>query len=77
MAPTNDIVKDEGDEHGEYVIKGGRRRQVARGAEGDWEVDVLEEIYSELLVQYPLEKWRKNAGKAEEGETIVELAVRK
>ena len=71
MAPTNDIVNDEADEHGGYVIKGCRRRHGASGAEGDWEIDVLEEIYFELLVQYPLEQRCKKAGKAKEEEAIV------
>ena len=33
--------------------------------EGDWEMDVPEETYPELLVQYALEQWCKDADKEE------------
>ena len=75
VASTDDIVEDKADEHKERVVKGGPRRYVGRAVEGDWEIDILEETYSELLVQYPLEQWRKDAGKEEEDEAIVELTV--
>jgi hypothetical protein len=77
VASTDDIVKDKADENPGYVVKGGRRRNVHRAAEGDREIDVLEEIYSELLVQYPLEQGCKDTGKEEKEEAIVELTVRK
>jgi hypothetical protein len=77
VAPTDDIVKDKADEHHGHIVKGGRRGQVERATEGDWEIDVLEEIYSELLVQYPLKQGCKGADKEEEDEAIVELTVRK
>jgi hypothetical protein len=77
VASTDDIVEDKADEHPEHVVKRGRRRDGGRAAEGDWEIDVLEETYSELLVQYPLEQWCKDAGKEEEDEAVVELTVRK
>src|ERR1700679_3074770 len=77
VASTDDIVKDKADEHCGHVVKGGRRRYVARAAEDDWKIDVLEEPYSELLVQYPLEKWCNYAENEEEDEAIVELTVRK
>ena len=34
-------------------------------AKGDWEMDVLEEMYPELPVQYVLEQWCKDADKEE------------
>ena len=77
MASTDDIVEDKADEHPEHVVKGGRRRHVGREAERDWEIDVLEETYSESLVQNPLEQWCKDTDKEEEDEAIVELTVRK
>jgi hypothetical protein len=77
VASTDDIVEDKADEHPEHVVKGGGRRHVVRAAEGHWEIDVLEETYPELLVQYPLEQWCKDADKEEEDEAIVELTVRK
>jgi hypothetical protein len=49
VASTDDIVEDKADEHPEHVVKGGRRRHVARAAEGDWEIDVLEETYLNFL----------------------------
>ena len=76
MAPTDDIVEDKADEYQQHVVKGGRSGHVACAAEGDWEIDVFEEIYSELPVQYPLEQRCKDAGKEEDDEAIVELTVR-
>jgi hypothetical protein len=56
VASTDDIVEGEGEERPEHKVKGGCRRYVARRkAEDDREIDVLEETYSELLVQHPLE----------------------
>jgi hypothetical protein len=77
VASTDDIIKDKADKNPGHVVKGGRRRYVGRAAEGDWEINVLEETYSKLLVQYPLEQWCKDAGKEEEEEAIVELTPRK
>jgi hypothetical protein len=75
VASTDDIVEDKANEEPGHVVKGGRRRYGGRAAEGDWEINILEEIYTELLVQYPLEQWCKDAGKKED-EAIVELTVR-
>jgi hypothetical protein len=75
-ASTDDIVEDKADEHKEHVVKRGRRRYGSRVAEGNWEIDVLEETYSELLVQYPLEQWCKDADKEEDDKAIVDLTVR-
>jgi len=72
VASTDDTVEDKANEHLGHVIKGGCRRQAAHAAEGDCEIDVLEETHFELLVQYPLEQWCKDADK-EEAEAIVEL----
>ena len=72
MASTDDIVKGKADEHQGHEVKGGPRRYGGRAKEGDWEIDVFEEIYFEFLVQYPLEQWCKDADK-EEAEAIVEL----
>ena len=77
MASTDDVVEDKADQHRGHVIKGGRWRHAARAAEGDWEIDVFEETYFELLVQYPLEQRCKDADKEEEDEDIIELTVRK
>ena len=55
MASTDDIVEDKADEHRRDDVKWGRRRYAGRAAEDEWEINVLEEIYSEPLVQYPLE----------------------
>ena len=77
VAPTDDIVKDKADENPGHVVKGGRRRYVARAAEGNREIDILEETYSELFVQYPLEQRCKDAGKEEKEEAIIELTVGK
>ena len=77
MASTDGIVEDKADEHKECVVKGGQERYAGRAVEGDWEMDVLEETYSELPVHYPLEQWCKDAGKEEKEEAIVELTVRK
>ena len=77
MATTDDIVEDKADKHRGHVVNGSRRRYGARAEERDREVDVLEEADFELLVQYPLEQWCKNAGKGEKDEAIVELTVRK
>jgi hypothetical protein len=74
VASTDDIVEDKADEHRGHVVKGGR--DVERDGEDNWEIDVLEETCPELLVQYPLEQWCKDAGKEEEDEAIVELTVR-
>ena len=76
MASANDIVEDKADEHKERVVKGDRKRHAGRALEGDWEMDVLEETFFELLVEYPLEQWCQDAGKEEEDETIVDLTVR-
>jgi hypothetical protein len=73
---TDNIVEDKADDHPGYVVNGGPRRYIG-GVEDNWEIDVLKEIYSELLVQYPLEQWCKEADKEEEQEAIVELTVRK
>jgi hypothetical protein len=77
VATTDDIVEDKAEEHRGHDVKGGPRNYAARAVEDDWEMDVLEKTYSELLVQYPLEQWCKNASKEEEDEAIVELSVRK
>jgi hypothetical protein len=76
VASTGDIVKDKADEHPRHVVEGVRRRHDDRAAKGDWEIDVLEETYSELLVQYPLKQRCKDANKEEEDEAIVQLTVR-
>jgi hypothetical protein len=73
VALTDDIVEDKADKHHRHVVKGGRRRY-ATHTKGDWEIDVLEEMYSKLLVQYLLEQWCKDAYKEEE-EAIVELTM--
>ena len=75
VASTDDIVEDEADQHREYEVKGSRRRHCAHATEGHWEIDVFEETRPELLLQYPLEQWCKDAGKKEEDETIVEPTV--
>jgi hypothetical protein len=77
VASTDDIVKDKTDQHQGHVVKGGRRRHEGNAAEEDWKIDVFEETYSELHVQYPLEQWCKDPGKEEEDKAIVELTVRK
>ena len=76
VASADDIVKDKADEHPGHVIKGSRSRRVLHAAEHDWEIDVFEETYSKLLVQYPLENWCKDTGKEEIGEAIIEVTVR-
>ena len=75
MASTDDIVEDKAEEHRGHEVKGARRRYSGRAVEDDWEMDVLEEIDSRLLVQYPLEQWCKDSGKEEENKAIVELSV--
>ena len=70
VASTDDIIEDKADEHKEHVVNGVPRRYAGRAVEGDREIDVLEETYSELLVQYPLQQWRKDAGKEEEHEAM-------
>ena len=75
MASPDDIVKGKADKQRGDVVKGGCRRYVGRAAEDDWEIDVLEETYSELLVQYPLEQWCEDTGNEEEDKAIVELTV--
>ena len=76
MPSADDIVENKADKHPGHGVKGAPRRHGARFREDDWKIDVLEETYFELLVQYPLEQWCKNAGKKEEDEAIVELTVR-
>ena len=76
MASADEIVEDKANEHKEGVVKGDRKRYVGRAVEGDGEMDVLEETFFELLVEYPLEQWCQDAGKEEEDETIVDLTVR-
>jgi len=75
VASLDDIVEDKADECPGHVVKGSRRKHVDRATEGDWEINVLEETYSELLVQYPLEQWCRNADKEEKDEAEVELTV--
>jgi hypothetical protein len=75
VASTDDIVKDKADQHQGHVVKRGRRRYAGRVKEGDREIDVFEETYSEFLVQYPLEQWCNDAGKEEEDKAIVELTM--
>ena len=54
VASTDYTVEDEADEHCGHVVNGGRGRHEAIAVEGNCEIDLLEETYSELLVQYPL-----------------------
>ena len=77
MALTDDIVEYKTDEHRRHVVEGGRRGHDTRAAEGNWEIDVLEETHFKLFVQYLLEQWCEDTDKEEEAEAIVELAVRK
>jgi hypothetical protein len=77
VAPADNIVKDKADEYPGHIVKRGGRGHEVRATEDDWEIDVLEEICSELLVQYPLKQGCKDTGKEEEDEAIVELTVRK
>ena len=76
MAPTDYIVEDEADEPRGHVVNMGRGRHEAHVVEGDWEIDILEETYSELLVQYPLKQRRKDARKEEKNEAIIQLTLR-
>jgi hypothetical protein len=55
VAATDDIIKDETDEHPERKVEGRRGRHGARGGEEERKIDVLEEADPELLVQNPLE----------------------
>ena len=77
VASADNIGEDEADKHSRHDVKGGSRRYDGRAAEGNWETYVPEETYPELLVQYPLEQWYKDADKEEKDEAIVELTVRK
>ena len=76
MPSADDIVKNKADKHRGHGVKGGPRRYEGRSAEDDWKIDVLEETHFELLVQYPLEQWCKNAGQKEDYEAVVELTMR-
>ena len=77
MASTDDVVEGKADEYPRHVVKGRCRRHVGHATKGDWKIDVLEETYPELLVQYPLEQWSKKAGQEEKYEAIIELTARK
>jgi len=50
VAPTDEIVKDVADEDPGYIVERCRGRQVARARKDDREIEVLEEIESELFV---------------------------
>ena len=54
MTPTDDIVKNEADEHTGYIVNNRRWRQGGSGGKDEWEVDVLEKIDPELFMQNPL-----------------------
>ena len=73
-ALTDDIVEDEADEHPGCIVDWRRRRQKAGTGKDDREIEVLETVHLELLVQYPLDRWRSDAEK--EDERVVELTVR-
>ena len=76
MAPTDDIVKDEADEHPWHKIDRRRGRQAAGTGKDEREVEVLEEVHPELLVHYPLDNWCKGTHEEGEYKTVVELTVR-
>jgi len=50
VAPTDEIVKDVADEDPGDIVERCRGRQVARARKDDREIEVLEEIESELFV---------------------------
>jgi hypothetical protein len=75
VASTDDVVKSEADENPGYVVERRRGRQVVRASEDKREIQVLEGLYVEFLVEYPLNNWRKDPDQEEKDETVIELAM--
>ena len=69
------IVEDEAENYPGCIVEWRRRGSVPRTCKDDWEVDVLEGVYVELLVNYPLDQWRKGTKEEEEHETMIELTM--
>ena len=76
MTATDDVVEQEADEHPRHKVQRRRRRQGARTAEDNGEIEVLEETNSKLLVQSPLEERGDGTGQEEEDKAVVELTIR-
>jgi len=75
-APTDDIVEDEADEYPGYIVDHRPRSQSGGTTKDEREIEVLEPVYLEFLVHYPLDRWCSDAEKEEEDERVVELTVR-
>jgi hypothetical protein len=61
VAPTDGVVKEVADEDPGHVVEGRRGRQAVRAGEDDREVEVLEDVQSELSVYGPLDEGRDRA----------------
>lgn len=76
VATTHEIVKDVADDDPGYIVDRCRGRHVPRARKDDREIEVLEEIESELFVYCPLDEGSEHANQEKENDAIVELTVR-
>ena len=75
MTPTDNKVEDEADENPGNVVEWRRWWHVARAREHEGEIDVFEELHSELLLQYPLERRSKRTDQEKEDEAVIETTM--
>ena len=76
MAPTDDVIEDEADQHPGHKVERGRWRHRARTREDDRKVEVLEDADLVPLLQNPLAQRCDGAEEEEEDEAVVQLSVR-